>query len=188
MQPGLLTFCFCSYEERKRSLETVASRHKDSTTYEEFSARIYSPIPLPNSSTSLAHGSGHVGAPLASALIDHHHRNSTKSKWCATVITAACIFHHNLCFYELRLASTSRSNGFCSWNLTANVSNDNYCARSSVPANAPQAHASVQERTEEQQTQHTTRQSYAAWSEIQVEPVWILLKKNQNWIIRYKHM
>lgn len=77
-----------SYEERKRSLETVAGRHKDSNTFEEFAARIYSPIPLASSTTALG---GSIttttttttlvtaAPPLAAALIDHHHRSSTKS-------------------------------------------------------------------------------------------------------------
>ncbi|XP_055382867.1 probable Rho GTPase-activating protein CG5521 isoform X2 [Condylostylus longicornis] len=58
------------YEERNRSLEAVSSRYKDSTTFEEFVARIYSPIP---STQSL----GGNNAPLAAALIDHH-RSSLK--------------------------------------------------------------------------------------------------------------
>lgn len=69
-----------SYEERNRSLETVASRHKESKTFEDFIAKIYSPI------TSL-----HIIAAItssvtsstitAAALIDQtpHHRSSVKN-------------------------------------------------------------------------------------------------------------
>ncbi|XP_055680248.1 probable Rho GTPase-activating protein CG5521 isoform X2 [Lutzomyia longipalpis] len=58
------------YEERHRSLETVASRHKESTTFEEFAGRVFSPIQsstVPTTNTSGNPG----GAPLAAALIDH---------------------------------------------------------------------------------------------------------------------
>lgn len=34
----------CSYEERAKSLETVIRNHKDSTTFEEFTAQVYSPV------------------------------------------------------------------------------------------------------------------------------------------------
>ncbi|GAB0092803.1 Probable Rho GTPase-activating protein CG5521 [Sergentomyia squamirostris] len=58
------------YEERHRSLETVGSRHKENTTFEEFAGRIFSPIQpatVPSSTTSSNVGN----APLAAALIDH---------------------------------------------------------------------------------------------------------------------
>lgn len=67
---------FFSYEERKRSLESVALRHKDSNTYEEFAARIYNPISSMQSNILL---SGSNNAPLASALLDHQ-RSSGKSR------------------------------------------------------------------------------------------------------------
>lgn len=66
-----------SYEERKRSLDTVASRHKDSNTYEEFAARIYNPISSTMQSNAGLSASTH-NAPLASALLDHQ-RSSGKS-------------------------------------------------------------------------------------------------------------
>lgn len=78
---SFVTRFLCSYEERKRSLETVSSRHKDSNTYEDFAARIYTPVPPSSSSTApttssvagvASHGPTHGHAPLAAALIDHH--------------------------------------------------------------------------------------------------------------------
>lgn len=33
-----------SYEERAKSLETVVHNHKDATTFEEFTAQVYSPV------------------------------------------------------------------------------------------------------------------------------------------------
>jgi hypothetical protein len=33
-----------SYEERAKSLETVIRNHKDATTFEEFTAQVYSPV------------------------------------------------------------------------------------------------------------------------------------------------
>ena len=35
---------FYSYEERAKSLETVVRNHKDATTFEEFTAQVYSPV------------------------------------------------------------------------------------------------------------------------------------------------
>lgn len=67
-----------SYEERSRSLETISTRHKENSTFEEFAARIFNPI-QPQSSTSSSNVITTAAAPLASALIDHH-RSSTKSK------------------------------------------------------------------------------------------------------------
>ncbi|XP_070503032.1 probable Rho GTPase-activating protein CG5521 isoform X2 [Chironomus tepperi] len=70
------------YEERNRSLETVASRHKESKTFEEFMTKIYSPVMSSHSSVSIQ-----SGTITAAALIDHHHtqhsRNSVKnsSNW-----------------------------------------------------------------------------------------------------------
>ncbi|CAD7084282.1 unnamed protein product [Hermetia illucens] len=62
------------YEERHRSLDTVSSRYKESTTFEEFATRVYNPIP---SSFSTLGNQSVGGAPLAAALIDHH-RSSLK--------------------------------------------------------------------------------------------------------------
>ncbi|XP_050320165.1 probable Rho GTPase-activating protein CG5521 isoform X2 [Bactrocera neohumeralis] len=56
------------YEERNRSLESVSSRYKESTTFEDFANRIYNPMPLRDTGAA---------APLAAALIDHH-RSSIK--------------------------------------------------------------------------------------------------------------
>ncbi|XP_036213728.2 probable Rho GTPase-activating protein CG5521 isoform X1 [Bactrocera oleae] len=56
------------YEERNRSLESVSSRYKESTTFEDFANRIYNPMPLRDTSAA---------APLAAALIDHN-RSSIK--------------------------------------------------------------------------------------------------------------
>ena len=39
-----LSYVNFSYEERARSLEVVVQNHKDSTTFEEFAAQIYSPM------------------------------------------------------------------------------------------------------------------------------------------------
>lgn len=65
-----------SYEERNRSLDTVSSRHKESKTFEEFVARIYSPIPniqviapVPVSSSTIT----------AAALIDQQHQPHQRS-------------------------------------------------------------------------------------------------------------
>jgi hypothetical protein len=72
---------FSSYEERNRSLGTVASRHKENTTFEDFIARVFSPIGTSNSTittTTTTTVLSQTHAPLASALIDH--RSSTKSK------------------------------------------------------------------------------------------------------------
>jgi hypothetical protein len=33
-----------SYEERAKSLETVVRNHRDATTFEEFTAQVYSPV------------------------------------------------------------------------------------------------------------------------------------------------
>ncbi|XP_055618847.1 probable Rho GTPase-activating protein CG5521 isoform X2 [Toxorhynchites rutilus septentrionalis] len=77
------------YEERNRSMDTVATRHKENSTLEDFIARIFSPIPpqgtvsggtvgvIGGSSGTTVATSG-VNAPLAAALIDHH-RTSSKT-------------------------------------------------------------------------------------------------------------
>ncbi|XP_055321595.1 probable Rho GTPase-activating protein CG5521 isoform X1 [Sitodiplosis mosellana] len=62
------------YEERKRSLDTIASRHKDSNTFEDFTSRVYSPL-------SLSHNiPANPNSSLASAMIDNSYRNQSK-KW-----------------------------------------------------------------------------------------------------------
>uniref|UniRef100_A0A8D8AP22 Probable Rho GTPase-activating protein CG5521 n=1 Tax=Culex pipiens TaxID=7175 RepID=A0A8D8AP22_CULPI len=70
------------YEERNRSLETVSMRHKESNTFEDFTARIFSPIPPQGTVTAGGGnpaGSTTGSAPLAAALIDHHSRTSSKT-------------------------------------------------------------------------------------------------------------
>ncbi|XP_053681027.1 probable Rho GTPase-activating protein CG5521 [Anopheles nili] len=77
------------YEERNRSIDTVALRHRENSTFEEFTARIFSPI-APQSTKPGAGGPGGLGgtsiaagtnapAPLAAALIDHHSRVPSKT-------------------------------------------------------------------------------------------------------------
>lgn len=69
-----------SYEERNRSLDSVSSRYKESTTFEDFASRIYNPIqPLSPMGTLRESNASSAGAPLASALIDHN-RASVKGK------------------------------------------------------------------------------------------------------------
>lgn len=34
----------CSYEERARSIDIVMRNHKESTTFEDFAANVYSPV------------------------------------------------------------------------------------------------------------------------------------------------
>uniref|UniRef100_A0A2M4A455 Putative rho gtpase-activating protein n=1 Tax=Anopheles triannulatus TaxID=58253 RepID=A0A2M4A455_9DIPT len=76
------------YEERNRSLDTVAQRHRENSTFEEFTARVFSPI-MPQ---GIAGGAGgaiggggpiasgtNAPAPLAAALIDHHSRVPSKT-------------------------------------------------------------------------------------------------------------
>lgn len=65
---------YFSYEERNRSLEVVFSRHKEATTYEEFTSRLYCPVPSLTNTT--------ITSSTAAALIDSHKlkRSTTKSK------------------------------------------------------------------------------------------------------------
>ena len=82
-------FYISSYEERKRSLETVALRHKDSNTFEDFTARIFNPIPFQStnisaSGSTITTQSGNH-APLTAALGLDHHRQSTKSNTTAII-------------------------------------------------------------------------------------------------------
>lgn len=66
-----------SYEERNRSLDSVSSRYKESTTFEDFANRIYNPMPI--SSYTTLRDTSNNSAPLAAALIDHQ-RSSVKGK------------------------------------------------------------------------------------------------------------
>ncbi|XP_074027407.1 probable Rho GTPase-activating protein CG5521 isoform X2 [Leptinotarsa decemlineata] len=76
------------YEERKRSLDAVVTKHKHPSTYEEFISKVYSPISSFNvfcpSGSSNAPGDGMICNPsmLAAALLDSHghsHRGSQRS-------------------------------------------------------------------------------------------------------------
>ncbi|KAH8306109.1 hypothetical protein KR018_001697 [Drosophila ironensis] len=60
------------YEERNRSLDSVSSRYKESTTFEDFASRIYNPMPLSTLGTLRESNASSSGAPLASALLDHN--------------------------------------------------------------------------------------------------------------------
>ncbi|XP_076480180.1 putative Rho GTPase-activating protein CG5521 isoform X4 [Bombus vancouverensis nearcticus] len=62
------------YEERARSIDTVMRNHKEATTFEEFTANVYSPVqpPSPFSGTSSVSASSN----LAAALIDSHQGRS----------------------------------------------------------------------------------------------------------------
>ncbi|XP_065371984.1 probable Rho GTPase-activating protein CG5521 isoform X1 [Calliphora vicina] len=72
------------YEERNRSLDSVSSRYKESTTFEDFANRIYNPMPM--SAYATLRDSVHNSAPLAAALIDHQ-RSSVKG-WVQASIDA----------------------------------------------------------------------------------------------------
>ncbi|KAH8417830.1 hypothetical protein KR222_006712 [Zaprionus bogoriensis] len=75
------------YEERNRSLDSVSSRYKESTTFEDFASRIYNPIqPLSALGTLRESNASSSGAPLAAALIDHN-RSSVKG-WVQASIDA----------------------------------------------------------------------------------------------------
>ncbi|XP_017082940.2 probable Rho GTPase-activating protein CG5521 isoform X2 [Drosophila eugracilis] len=60
------------YEERNRSLDSVSSRYKESTTFEDFASRIYNPMPLSTLGTLRESNASSSAAPLASALLDHN--------------------------------------------------------------------------------------------------------------------
>ncbi|XP_049278160.1 probable Rho GTPase-activating protein CG5521 [Anopheles funestus] len=77
------------YEERNRSIDTVALRHRENSTFEDFTARIFCPIaqqsggkvgggPSGTAGASIAAGTN-APAPLAAALIDHHSRGPSKT-------------------------------------------------------------------------------------------------------------
>uniref|UniRef100_A0A1I8P732 Rap-GAP domain-containing protein n=1 Tax=Stomoxys calcitrans TaxID=35570 RepID=A0A1I8P732_STOCA len=72
------------YEERNRSLDSVSSRYKESTTFEDFANRIYNPMPI--SSYATLRDTSNNSAPLAAALIDHQ-RSSVKG-WVQASIDA----------------------------------------------------------------------------------------------------
>ncbi|XP_021917093.1 ral GTPase-activating protein subunit alpha-1 isoform X3 [Zootermopsis nevadensis] len=92
---SMLPFYQNYYEERAKSLETVIRNHKDATTFEEFTAQVYSPVqtvspfcPGPNrsSGTSLSSRSPEPSctatssSTLAAALLDsHQHRFGYRS-------------------------------------------------------------------------------------------------------------
>ncbi|XP_053669364.1 probable Rho GTPase-activating protein CG5521 [Anopheles marshallii] len=78
------------YEERNRSIDTVALRHRENSTFEDFTARIFCPIAQHNGGKVGGGPSGTAGgssiaagtnapAPLAAALIDHHSRGPSKT-------------------------------------------------------------------------------------------------------------
>ncbi|XP_052902711.1 probable Rho GTPase-activating protein CG5521 [Anopheles moucheti] len=78
------------YEERNRSIDTVALRHRENSTFEDFTARIFCPIAQQNGGKVGGGPSGTAGgssiaagtnapAPLAAALIDHHSRGPSKT-------------------------------------------------------------------------------------------------------------
>ncbi|KAL9899872.1 putative Rho GTPase-activating protein CG5521 isoform 1-T1 [Glossina fuscipes fuscipes] len=73
------------YEERNRSLDSVSSRYKESTTFEDFANRIYNPMPVSTYATLRDSGNN---APLAAALIDSHQRSSVKG-WIQATIDSA---------------------------------------------------------------------------------------------------
>ncbi|XP_057662756.1 ral GTPase-activating protein subunit alpha-1 [Diorhabda carinulata] len=95
------------YEERARSLETVVTKHKKSTTYEEFISKVYSPVQTPSSlyPSSLS-SSSTEGTPnssmLAAALLDSHghvpknsQRHDQKYRASANDATKASWFQNN---------------------------------------------------------------------------------------------
>ncbi|XP_018351376.1 PREDICTED: probable Rho GTPase-activating protein CG5521 isoform X5 [Trachymyrmex septentrionalis] len=71
------------YEEKARSIDTVMRNHKEATTFEEFTANVYSPVqpPSPFSAASSVSGSttsvqSTASSNLAAALIDSHQGRS----------------------------------------------------------------------------------------------------------------
>ncbi|XP_022909230.2 probable Rho GTPase-activating protein CG5521 isoform X1 [Onthophagus taurus] len=59
------------YEERARSLDTVVTKHKDNTTFEDFISRVYSPVATPSPFCTSGSASGDASM-LCSALLDSH--------------------------------------------------------------------------------------------------------------------
>lgn len=78
MNFNIQLFIFYSFEERNRSLDSVSSRYKESTTFEDFANRIYNPIPYGSATLATTLKESGAQAPLAAALIDSHHRTSIK--------------------------------------------------------------------------------------------------------------
>ncbi|XP_066154941.1 probable Rho GTPase-activating protein CG5521 isoform X2 [Euwallacea fornicatus] len=70
------------YEERSRSLETVVTKHKLSSTFEEFIAKVYNPLPMGGSRGSCAdssHGSNSSSLLTAALLDSSAHHKLTRS-------------------------------------------------------------------------------------------------------------
>lgn len=68
-------FLIFSYEERARSLETVVTKHKKHTTYEEFISKVYTPVLSPSSFSGISttnNNDGTSSSTLAAALLDSH--------------------------------------------------------------------------------------------------------------------
>ncbi|XP_048261983.1 ral GTPase-activating protein subunit alpha-1 isoform X1 [Bombus affinis] len=92
------------YEERARSIDTVMRNHKEATTFEEFTANVYSPVqpPSPFSGTSSVSGSttsvqSTASSNLAAALIDSHQgRSGLRSSSAASSDNRANRVLHNL--------------------------------------------------------------------------------------------
>lgn len=127
----------CSYEERKRSLDTVATRHKESSTFEDFMARVYNPLPATNTITTSA------SSLLATAIIDNSYRATSKSMnefrtFRPNAELTIRIFRMESLASRLEAVSPRHS-----------APNDSRCEhRSSIAPAQPQT-ASVQKRTEE---------------------------------------
>ncbi|XP_031364331.1 ral GTPase-activating protein subunit alpha-1 isoform X1 [Apis dorsata] len=92
------------YEERARSIDTVMRNHKEATTFEEFTANVYSPVqpPSPFSGASSISGSttsvqSTASSNLAAALIDSHQgRSGLRSSSAASSDNRANRVLHNL--------------------------------------------------------------------------------------------
>ncbi|XP_026674895.1 probable Rho GTPase-activating protein CG5521 isoform X9 [Ceratina calcarata] len=92
------------YEERARSIDTVMRNHKEATTFEEFTANVYSPVqpPSPFSGASSVSGSttsvqSTASSNLAAALIDSHQgRSGLRSSSAASSDNRANRVLHNL--------------------------------------------------------------------------------------------
>ncbi|XP_078043542.1 putative Rho GTPase-activating protein CG5521 isoform X9 [Augochlora pura] len=92
------------YEERARSIDTVMRNHKEATTFEEFTANVYSPVqpPSPFSGVSSVSGSttsvqSTASSNLAAALIDSHQgRSGMRSSSAASSDNRANRVLHNL--------------------------------------------------------------------------------------------
>lgn len=77
-----------SYEERNRSLDIVASRHKESNTFEEFTSRVYAPMSrdlgIIGSNIGMGGSNSVMGSStstqLAAALLDHQKSIKTRER------------------------------------------------------------------------------------------------------------